>query len=122
MSRIKGTPELVAKFKALGGNVNAELVKSVTKWTEQVMTDAIGLCPVDTGELQDSITSFIRRDGDGVEGTVYADKDYAGYVEFGTRYMAAQPFLYPALNNNKPKILDGVKADLTKAIKEVARR
>jgi len=42
---------------------------------------------------------------------------YAPYVEFGTRKMAAQPFLFPAFEEEKPKFEEGLK----KAIEEAAK-
>lgn len=54
---------------------------------------AYDLCPVDTGELISSIDGFT--DGESVE--VYADADYAQYVEYGTSKMEAQPYFRPAL-------------------------
>lgn len=54
---------------------------------------AFDLCPVDTGELIGSIDG--ETDGEGVE--VYADADYAQYVEYGTSKMEAQPYFRPAL-------------------------
>lgn len=54
---------------------------------------AYDLCPVDTGELISSIDGFT--DGENVE--VYADADYAQYVEYGTSKMEAQPYFRPAL-------------------------
>lgn len=51
------------------------------------------LCPVDTGELISSIDGFTDREG--VE--VYADADYAQYVEYGTSKMEAQPYFRPAI-------------------------
>lgn len=51
------------------------------------------LAPVDTGRLRSSI--FARR-GDGyVE--VGSSVNYAVYVEFGTRFSPAQPYLRPAI-------------------------
>ena len=54
---------------------------------------AYDLCPIDTGELISSIDGFT--DGESVE--VYADADYAQYVEYGTSKMEAQPYFRPAL-------------------------
>lgn len=52
------------------------------------------LCPVRTGHLRASIKVVKLSDGGYRIGT---DVNYAVYVEFGTRYMHAQPFLRPAL-------------------------
>lgn len=51
-------------------------------------------CPVDTGNLRNSITHAVE----GSEDAVYVgtDVEYAPYVEMGTRRTAAQPFLRPA--------------------------
>ena len=54
---------------------------------------AYDLCPVDTGELISSIDG--STDGESVE--VYADADYAQYVEYGTSKMEAQPYFRPAI-------------------------
>lgn len=55
------------------------------------------LCPVDTGNLRSSITWELGSDGQGLYADIGTNVEYAGYVEFGTRFMAAQPYLVPAL-------------------------
>jgi HK97 gp10 family phage protein len=37
-----------------------------------------------------------------------AKADYAGYNEFGTRFMRAQPFIRPALDANQRKLIDAI--------------
>ena len=52
------------------------------------------------------------------------DKWLAVIPDVGPRYIAgqpAQPFLYPALKNNKDKIVAGIKNDLKAAIKGVVK-
>jgi HK97 gp10 family phage protein len=58
-----------------------------------IQNDARRRCPVDTGRLRSSIT--VKRSAQGV--TVGSNVEYAGYVEYGTRHMAAQPYLRPAV-------------------------
>jgi HK97 gp10 family phage protein len=60
---------------------------------DAIVTRARQLVPVRTGALKASITKA----GGGGDWIVTATAAYAGYVEFGTRYMAAQPYLRPAL-------------------------
>ena len=43
------------------------------------------------------------------EGKVGTDVTYAPYVEFGTIKMPAQPFLFPALEKNKNRIVELLK-------------
>lgn len=53
--------------------------------------------PVDTGDLRDSI--YWDRDDRAV--SLHADMDYAAYVELGTTYQKAQPYLRPAVENHQ---------------------
>lgn len=52
-------------------------------------------CPVDTGRLRASIGVDQSSDG---SVTVGSNVEYAIYVEAGTRYQRAQPYLRPALD------------------------
>ena len=63
--------------------------------------DAKRICPVDTGRLRSSITHEV----DLFSGKVGSNVEYAAYVELGTVKMAARPYLRPALEMNKAKIL-----------------
>lgn len=49
-----------------------------------------------TGNLRRNIR--LRIEDGGYTAKVRAGAEYSGYVELGTRYMAAQPYLQPALN------------------------
>lgn len=95
-------------------------------------------CPVDTGELRASIVSHIV----GNTGEVGTNVEYAPYVEYGTGVFAAagngrqdrwsyqdaegnwhstigqrpQPYLEPALNDNREKIIDLFKKYVEKEL------
>lgn len=73
------------------------VAKGLAKKAVQVERTAKRLCPVDTGRLRSSITWSLEQDGRGLYALVGTNVVYAAYVEFGTRFMAAQPFLRPAL-------------------------
>jgi len=60
----------------------------------KLRNEAVRRCPVDTGRLRQSIG--LQKVGDG-HYRVGTNVVYAPYVEFGTRRMAAQPFMRPAL-------------------------
>lgn len=62
---------------------------------EEVVKKAKDYCPVDTGNLRDSIDYDVD---DGVL-TVKSDVEYAPYVELGTRTNRAQPFLSKAMDD-----------------------
>lgn len=61
---------------------------------QQIRNEAIQLTPVDTGRLRQSIQ--VRQIAPG-HYRVSTNVAYALYVEFGTRYRRATPFLRPAL-------------------------
>lgn len=62
---------------------------------------AVYLCPVDSGNLRGSINTEERQE----VGTVGTAVVYAIYVEYGTRFMDAQPFMRPAVDGSKREIM-----------------
>lgn len=103
------TRELEAYGRTLEANagiVEGAADNVIRKWSGKVVQEARRLVPVDTGNLRSSIrfdpnTRTIRAVG-GAGGRVYA-----GYVEFGTSRMKAQPYLRPALAKyRKPFVSD----------------
>lgn len=64
-------------------------------YAQVVKAEAQRLCPIDTGQLRNSIGYTIRRSEMMV--AIHADQPYAFFVEFGTRLQVARPFLRPAL-------------------------
>ena len=104
-----GLEELQARLKE---NVKLEDVKNVVKYRGAQLQDvAQTICPRDSGELARHITLEIT-DG-GYTAVVEAHKDYAGYVEYGTRYMEAQPYMKPAYMQESARF----KEDLSKLVR-----
>lgn len=68
--------------------------KAVKMAAATCLAHAVSICPQDTGTLARSIT--MQRVGDN-HYRVGTPVHYAPFVEFGTKRMAAQPFLGPAL-------------------------
>ncbi len=62
--------------------------------------------PVDTGALKNTI--FSAKAGD-LTYKVTAPQHYAIYVEKGTRKMRAQPYLRPALDAERPKLISNLR-------------
>lgn len=75
--------------------------------------------PIDTGRLKRSIHPTIpQKIGDGVQVTaVGTNVEYAPYQEFGTKFMKAQPYLIPALNESKEDIAKLIYKAIVKALK-----
>lgn len=55
------------------------------------------LAPVDTGDLQDSISHRVRKVRRGLVGRVFASDRAATFKELGTRYQPAEPYLRPGV-------------------------
>lgn len=70
----------------------------------EILRDGRNLCPVDTGNLVNSLTQTATTRGvTDVTTYITTDVHYAPYVEFGTRYMRGFAFLGKALEMAKRK-------------------
>ncbi len=107
--KLEGFDELQAKLKK---NVKLEDVKVVVQYNgSEMQTTANLICPKDTSNLANSITLELT-DG-GFTAEVEPHMDYAAYVEYGTRYMSAQPYMRPAFMQQSARF----KSDLSKLMK-----
>lgn len=122
--------EMVDESKLEGLVLNAAL---------RVERDAKKKAPKRTGALKRSIESKVENDGNTIQGIVFTPLEYAPYVEYGaglfaetqgrqtpwsyqdekgewhwTKGQHPQPFLRPALNENREKIINSIKRGLTK--------
>lgn len=88
-------------MRTLFHSADGDVAKAITKATVQVEGGAKRRAAVDTGRMRASINHEVRAEGDDIVGRVGTDVDYAIHVELGTRHMAAQPFLRPALDDAK---------------------
>ena len=79
----------------------AAVRKTVQRNGAELQMKAQRNAPVDTGNLKRSIRLQIRDNG--LTAEAEATADYAPYVEWGTRFMKAQPFMRPAFNSQKEK-------------------
>lgn len=94
--------------KKLRQNVQMADVKKVVRHNgAEMQVKAQQNAPVDTGTLKRSIGIEIT-DG-GMTAEVEPTADYAPYVELGTRFMEAQPYLGPAFNEQKEKFKKDMK-------------
>ena len=103
--KIVGMEKLQKKLK---DNVRMEDVKRVVRHNgAEMQTKAMQNAPVDTGTLKRSIGLEIT-DG-GMSAEVEPTAEYAPYVELGTRFMEAQPYLKPAFDEQKEKCKKDMK-------------
>ena len=136
---IEGVDRLMATLSRI--EQGAGLRRGIGKACEVVKAAAVDNCPVDTGELQQSIKSEPPGPNDEPVGIVGTNKEHGPYVELGTglfavggdgrkdvpwRYQDAkgiwhttsgqkpQPFLQPALQDN----IDAVKRHIAEGIRK----
>lgn len=84
---------------------------AVAASTFAVAQRARALVPVDSGDLQRSITtSNIVRGLTGRVGLNTPDTSYWRYVEFGTRFMPARPFFRPAAEMERESFIQRMRA------------
>ena len=131
---IEGIDKVLKRLEKLSNTENIE--KAMGKACAVVEAAAKQNAPKDTGALRQSISSKVDIDGKEVIGTIFTPLEYAPYVEYGTGLFAEsggrtnvpwvyqddegnwhstkgqkpQPFLRPALNENRKtvvKILGG---------------
>lgn len=104
-----GDTKLVAKLKK---NMQLDLVKKAIRVNgAELQKKAQAKAPVDTGQLKRSIGLEIT-DG-GLTAEVEPGVDYAAYQEYGTRFMNAQPFMRPSLQEQSKQF----KQDLERCVK-----
>lgn len=89
------TGAINALLKSSSGEVGRDLARR----GQNVVNTAKQLAPKDTHALANSIhMEGPNTENDELQVSIIADTDYAVYVELGTRFMTAQPFLAPALD------------------------
>lgn len=98
---LRGTIELRAKLKK--NATMRDVVDIVNLNTKEMLAKQTRYSAVDTGFMRRSNGMEILDDG--LTGITYNKAEYAPYVDKGTRFMAAQPFISAAYNNQKPLFL-----------------
>lgn len=125
---IKGITQVIDSIKDIGEVKGYEA--AIKKACALVERSAKEKAPKGTSELRRSITSKVEIEGDEIVGVVYTPLEYAPYVEYGTGLFAEeggrqdvpwcyqddegewhstsgqkpQPFLRPALDENREEI------------------
>lgn len=134
--RINGLDEVTQMIEGAGDP--EKLKQALGRACALVERSAKQKAPKDTGALRRSITSEVRANGGEISGVVFTPLEYAPYVEFGTGLFAEgggrqdvpwnyqddegnwhstsgqkpQPFLRPALDENREQILRIIKEAL----------
>ena len=107
--RLEGFKEFQAKLK---DSAKLDDVRRAVQYRgSRLQQIAHDLAPNRTGQLQRSITHE-ERDG-GFTAEIAPHTNYAAYVEYGTRYKEARPYIRPAFMQES----QGLKEDLKRLMK-----
>jgi len=98
------------KINELLATIPGNKDKAVREAANYILGEARTLAPVRTGHLR----SNSEVEGDGGNSLIKFNAEYAAYVELGTRKMAAQPFLTPAVNRGEKRLIELLKEGLIK--------
>lgn len=95
-----GVEEFKQAMQQFDTNMQRQVQKQLENWAAEVQALAKQLVPVRTGHLRSSIYTKISD----WMAEIGAEATYALFVEFGTRYMQAHPYLYPAIQEHLPRL------------------
>jgi len=97
---VKGVEEFQQAMRNFDSGIQKHVHRLLASWAADVKALARQLVPVRTGHLQQSIYAEVRE----WIARIGAEATYAMFVEFGTRYMQARPYLYPAIQAYLPQL------------------
>jgi len=97
---VEGVEEFKQAMQQFDSGMQRHVHRQLASWGADVKALAKQLAPVRTGHLRSSIYAKISE----WVAEIGAEATYALFVELGTRHMQAQPYLYPAIQENLPHL------------------
>ncbi len=97
---IEGVEQFKAAMAKLDSGMQKHVHEQLASWAANVKALARRTVPVRTGYLRSTIYAKIQ----GWVAQIGAEATYAMFVEFGTRYMRARPYLHPAIQQYLPQL------------------
>ena len=104
--KVHGVDQMVRLIANKGKKARIATNRELDLSSKRIERMAKVKAPVDTGALKNSI--FSAKAGN-LTYKVTAPQHYAIYVEKGTRKMRAQPYLKPALDAERPKLISNLR-------------
>ncbi|MBU7455844.1 HK97-gp10 family putative phage morphogenesis protein [Leuconostoc fallax] len=109
----KGADKLISKFQSQPAKVQREAGNIILNTAQRVQTRAIKGAPVDTGYLKQHVQA--KKSGN-LSADVVSMAEYSIYQEFGTRKMAAHPYMRPAMKQESPFLFEKLENLLQKGL------
>ena len=97
---VKGIRTFQNAMRNFDEAVKQQVHRQLASWAADVKAEAMRKVPVKSGHLKSSIYAKVK------EWVVQigAEATYALFVELGTRYMRARPYLWPAIQEYLPQL------------------
>lgn len=95
-------------LEGLGELILSSASAAVGEACQEICQTARTLCPVDSGELRQSLSASSGDGENGLSAAVSAGAFYAGMVELGTWKQHAQPYLEPAFAQTKGTVVANI--------------
>ena len=127
---INADRELAGIVRGTAQNIRTHAIKSIQRGTKSGIVyektspkrthtaSAPGEAPAtDTGRLANSIQADIQ----GKQATVFTNTEYAPWLEFGTQDMEPRPFMFPAMEKERPKFQDRLNRVVDVAAKGIIK-
>ena len=120
MEAVKGLKELIAVLEKIPKELDSAVDDILEANAQDIEASAKSKSPVDTGRLQQSIKALKESDKTFVIRANNTGKaPYAGFVEYGTRYMRAQPYLFPAFFSGRARFIKDLQNLLDKTFNKI---
>lgn len=97
---IEGVEEFREAMERFDSAMQRSVRSQLERWACNVKALARQLVPVRTGYLRSTIYARIQE----WVAEIGAEAPYAVFVEFGTRYVRAKPFIYPAVREHLSRL------------------
>ncbi|MCB2300653.1 HK97-gp10 family putative phage morphogenesis protein [Clostridium tagluense] len=120
---LEGVDAIINRLNAINANINKLTNKSLKNAGVPVLEDAkvTSMFSDRTGKLRDGLKISGVKTKDGIKfilvGIDNSEIFYGKFIEFGTSKMPATPFLAPAYQKNKKRIIDIIKDTLKEGLK-----
>ncbi|MEM3566305.1 MAG: HK97 gp10 family phage protein [Candidatus Bathyarchaeia archaeon] len=103
--------EVLQALQRLDEAMLRQVREQLERWAMEVREYARALAPARTGYLRGTIYAKVQ----GWVAEIGAEASYAMFVEFGTHYMQARPYLNPALQEFLPTLEQVILEAIDKA-------
>lgn len=117
---VEGLDELEKALANYSGNWKKIAGRALGPGMAVLVSDARREAPVDTGRLRSSIGSeIVMGSGSEIIGKVGSKVEYASYQEYGTRYQKGKPYLRPAVEKNRNRLVKLFEDGIARALREL---